>query len=140
MDAQPEHCPCYSGKPYQECCKPFHEGTAFPGNALQLMRSRYAAYALSLPDYIIHTTHPEHPDFPKHRKLWKQQILHFSRQTQFLNLEIVDFIEEGDIAYVTFTAFLKQGGKDASFTEKSLFIREHQKWLYCKAVSLNKAL
>lgn len=39
-------CPCQSGKPYTECCQPFHLKTAFPETAEQLMRSRYAAYTL----------------------------------------------------------------------------------------------
>lgn len=133
-------CPCHSGNLYNACCKPFHEGTSLPKNALQLMRSRYSAYACNLPDYIVETTHPEHSDFNKDRNAWKKQIQQFSNHTKFLNLIIVDFVEEGDIAYVTFTAQLNQNGHDASFTEKSLFKKHNQRWLYCKPVILNKKL
>lgn len=37
-------CPCFSGKPYGECCKPFHDGKKNP-QPVEVMRSRYAAYA-----------------------------------------------------------------------------------------------
>lgn len=37
-------CPCFSGKPYGECCKPFHDGEKSP-QPVEVMRARYAAYA-----------------------------------------------------------------------------------------------
>lgn len=37
-------CPCFSGKPYGECCKPFHEGEKKP-QPVEVMRARYAAFA-----------------------------------------------------------------------------------------------
>jgi len=53
-------CLCCSGKEYAACCQPLHEG-ALPADALALMRSRYNAYALQLPRYILQTTHPDNP-------------------------------------------------------------------------------
>lgn len=37
-------CPCFSGKPYGECCKPFHDGEKKP-QPVEVMRARYAAFA-----------------------------------------------------------------------------------------------
>lgn len=37
-------CPCFSGNPYGECCKPFHDGKKSP-QPVEVMRARYAAYA-----------------------------------------------------------------------------------------------
>lgn len=51
-------CPCQSGQPYQACCQPYHQQQQFPANAMLLMRSRYAAYALKNIDYIVQTTVP----------------------------------------------------------------------------------
>jgi len=48
-------CPCGSGRKYKKCCQPYHRG-AKPDNALTLMKSRYAAYALG---QSVH--HPHHP-------------------------------------------------------------------------------
>ncbi|MCU1437526.1 MAG: motif domain protein, partial [Naasia sp.] len=50
-------CPCGSGQPYAECCEPLHLGAA-AATAEALMRSRYSAFALGLPDYVRSTWHP----------------------------------------------------------------------------------
>ena len=94
------------------------------------MRSRYSAYAKHLSDYIIHTTHPENPSAQSDPLLWTQQILLFTRSTQFCGLKILEVSEAEDEAFVTFTAYLKQGTRDASFTEKSTFRRQAGRWLY----------
>ena len=94
------------------------------------MRSRYAAYALCLPEYIIKTTHPENPAYQTNQEKWASEILTFCETTQFTGLEILDFIENKNEAFVTFKALLKQNEKDASFTEKSRFLKENHQWLY----------
>ena len=40
-------CACGSGKLFSNCCSPFLSGKALPKTVKQLMRSRYAAFALS---------------------------------------------------------------------------------------------
>ena len=122
-------CPCQSGNPYEVCCRPFHSGKK-PDTALQLMRSRFAAYALCMPDYIIHTTHPASPQFCHDAKDWAQKISEFSSHTEFKGLEILGFQESGSFATVTFVAHLIQDQKDVSFTEKSYFEKVKGKWLY----------
>lgn len=125
-------CPCFSGKAYAVCCKPLHEG-AWPENALQLMRSRFSAYALNLPTYIIATTHPSSPLYETDLPAWKRKITAFSKNTSFLNLEILSFEENEMTATVTFTAYLSQGAHDATFTEKSHFEKLSGRWLYHSA-------
>lgn len=122
-------CPCCSGKSYAECCQPYHESKA-PETALLLMRSRYSAYALALAPYIIATTHPDHPDFKKNRAEWTKEILEFSKTTQFKKLEIVESEEK----FVTFRAYLEQGGEPFTLTEKSRFEKINNKWLYIDGV------
>lgn len=126
-------CPCKSQKKYEECCKPYHTGHASPQNALILMRSRYSAYALALADYIIETTHPDHPEAQKKNWDWREEILSFSRETEFIDLEILSFEETETSAFVTFTASLRQNDKDLSFTEKSHFEKKDGVWLYKEA-------
>lgn len=99
------------------------------------MRSRYAAYALHLADYIIDTTHPENPSYSNKRAEWRKEILQFSQTTSFEGLKILEFIDGEKTATVTFTASLKQGGRDTTFTEKSQFAKVNGHWLYLKAVS-----
>jgi SEC-C motif-containing protein len=122
-------CPCGSGKNYIECCHPFHqEGNA--QNALQLMRSRYSAYALILPHYIIETTHPSNPAVKESLIQWMGEIIDFCEYTKFEKLEILDFQDGDQEAYVTFTAHLSQDSKDSTFTEKSRFEKMNGKWYY----------
>lgn len=122
-------CPCFSGKPYEKCCKAFHDGKN-PQSALELMRSRFSAYALKLPDYLINTTHPECFHYRQDLESWKKEIEEFSDSSSFNNLTIVDDFEEGTIAFVTFVAHLEHLGEDATFTERSYFVKENDKWFY----------
>ncbi len=130
-------CPCFSNRLYQDCCKPFHSFRVFPVTADLLMRSRYSAYKLGLSDYIIETTHPEHPDKARPRSSWKKEILQFSRSTKFLGLIIISYEDRGSEAEVLFHARLFQGDKDVSFQERSYFERIKDKWLYKSGIIIN---
>ncbi|CCB90758.1 UPF0225 protein ychJ [Waddlia chondrophila 2032/99] len=105
------------------------------------MRSRYAAYALNLPDYIIKTTHPDNPAYQSNQKKWTKELQAFSIHTQFIGLEIFTFTEKKNEAFVTFKATLSQNGQDISFTEKSRFLKKNNQWLYASGiVSINSRL
>lgn len=126
-------CPCCSGKEYAQCCERFHRGE-LPQNALELMRSRYSAYALNKPEYIIATTHPANPHYVQDQVAWKKGIEEFIRHTVFHKLEILELQEEKEWATVTFTAYLSQGGEDTTFTERSEFERVKGQWLYREGI------
>jgi len=127
-------CPCYSGKPYAECCQPFHTGGKLPENAEQLMRSRYSAYSLNLADYIIETTHPENPAYQKNKAGWKTSIEEQYKTVSFDRLEINEFSENESEAFVSFNAHLSKNGIDISFSEKSRFLKIENRWLYHSGV------
>ena len=124
-------CPCCSGKKYKRCCRAYHLGER-PASPLELMRSRYTAYALGLLDYIIATTDPLgarfNPDTPK----WRADLLAFSRGTRFEKLQILDHgVKPGGLdGHVEFFATLFQGETDISFIERSVFRCEKGQWLY----------
>lgn len=126
-------CACHSRLPYGICCELYHKGVP-PANALALMRSRYSAYLLKLADYIIDTTHPKNPNYQENRSAWKEQILSFCKQTRFDDLKIHSFQDGATEAFVTFTVMLRQGKRDASFTEKSRFQKVNNRWLYLDGV------
>lgn len=126
-------CPCCSGKMYVDCCKRFHNG-ADPENALQLMRSRYSGYALRQAAYMIKTTDLDNPNYKKNHEEWTKEILQFCQRTRFDKLEIIEFVDGNDVAFVTFIAYLTQGNADVSFTEKSRFRKVNGKWLYHSGV------
>ncbi|PIS00525.1 MAG: hypothetical protein COT84_06900 [Chlamydiae bacterium CG10_big_fil_rev_8_21_14_0_10_35_9] len=122
-------CPCHSGNDYKDCCEPFHKGKLPPTPTI-LLRARYAAYALNLPDFIIDTTHPECFYYEKDKDKWKKDLEEFSTSTIFKDLRILDTHEDEELGFITFVAFIKQGDEDATFTERSYFVREEGKWLY----------
>lgn len=118
-------CPCHSGKKYKKCCQAFHD-RANPSNAMALMRSRYSAFALSLADYIMATTHMDNPDHTNDTLKWKNDILAFCDSSSFTGLDIIEFIDDENEAFVTFKAILG----DVQFVEKSRFLKVEGKWLY----------
>ena len=125
----PMQCPCSSKKTYDNCCKPLHDGQPAE-DALQLMRSRFSAYALDLPNYIVASTHPASPQYVANIFAWKRSISRFSRSNNFVKLEILDFKAQPHLATVTFIAHLTHEGEDCSFTEKSFFEVHRGRWLY----------
>ena len=120
-------CPCHSGEKYKKCCQPYHKGI-LPSNALKLMRSRYCAYSLGLSDYIMGTTHCNNSDFTDDLIAWRTSIDSFSRSTVFGGLKILEFIDDKNMAFVTFEALLNY----TPFTEKSRFLCVEGRWLYEK--------
>ena len=122
-------CPCGSEKKYKKCCKLFHDGKT-PNTALELMKSRYSAYAVGDSKYIMKTTHKNNNDFTPDSKLWEENINGFIKDTQFKSLEIIEFIDGLEIAFVTFKANIDINNNDSSFTEKSKFVKQDNKWVY----------
>ena len=87
--ATPKACPCGSNLLFAACCEPVIAQHAAAKTALQLMRSRYSAFALGLVDYILNTTHPDKPEQGSF-----ESIKHFCDITDFKGLEILS--AEGD--------------------------------------------
>ena len=118
-------CPCGSRQKYKKCCQVYHKG-AKAKTALLLMKSRYVAYALGNSAYIIKTTHEHNEQYMDDVKGWKQSIEEFTKVTDFLALEILEFIEGEEEAFVKFKASLSSG----EMTEKSRFLKVASGWLY----------
>ena len=90
------------------------------------MKSRYVAYAVGDSSYIIKTTHPNNHDYSSNVKEWKQSIEEFSKATEFLGLEVLEFVDGVEEAFVTFKAKLSSG----DMVEKSRFLKVDDRWLY----------
>lgn len=132
-----EPCPCHSGQFYSKCCGLFHSGVKAP-SALTLMRSRYAAYAMHLTDYIIDTTDSSGPQYEADRGKWKDSIESFASSVHFDGLEILEESLVGaEEAFVAFKTSLRDvRGDDCSFSERSRFFLKADKWLYHSGVPL----
>ena len=118
-------CPCGSRLKYKKCCEVYHDSVE-AADALKLMVTRYSAYVAGDSSYIMRTTHQSNPDFKDDRKAWAEEIDRFCDSTEFLGLEVLDFIEGDDEAFVEFKAKLSDG----ILHEKSRFVRENGRWLY----------
>lgn len=94
------------------------------------MRSRYAAYARGLIDYVLDTTDPQGPQWQPERGAWVEQVRRFARHTRFEGLRILAHEPGESEAFVTFAATLEQAGRDASFAERSRFVKRDGRWLY----------
>lgn len=118
-------CPCGSGQKYKKCCRVLHNGA--PASTPEaLMRSRYSAYAVGEIDYLMATTHPDGAHYQQDRAAWRRDLEAFSKNTRFERLHIL--AAEDDT--VTFRAVLSAGGRDVSFTERSLFRQHDGRWKY----------
>jgi SEC-C motif-containing protein len=112
-------CPCGSGETYDACCGPIVRNERPADTAEELMRSRYAAFALDDVDHVFRTWHPatrpdELADLPK---------------VEWQRLEIVEVVDGGpsdDHGIVEFRARHAAG----QMHERSRFTRRAGRWTY----------
>lgn len=116
-------CPCCSGKAYTECCEPYHTGAAAAPTAEALMRSRYAAYALNLSDYLADTWHADS----------RRPSLHMADGDIWYKLELLRVEGGGEneaTGLVEYKAYWHTRGHLGYLHEISRFVREDQRWYY----------
>lgn len=123
-----QKCPCGSGIVYENCCAPLHTGKLVAETAEQLMRSRYAAYALKQVDYLYATTHPDKraPDLKQQTEAWIQRA-------EFVKLELLSTRQgrvDDKLGKVEFIAHYRQYGELRQMRETSRFRRFKGRWHY----------
>ena len=85
------------------------------------MRSRYSAYKLKLPDYLLQTWHAS----------TRPQALDLDEPLYWLGLKVMSHTETGpEQAQVEFVARYKRGGRAHRLHEVSQFVREQGRWFY----------
>ena len=128
-----ERCPCNSGEIYGSCCGRYHLGyadpqaPAWPATAVELMRSRYSAFALMLPGYLLATWHPS----------TRPEGLELDEAIVWKNLEIISTEAGGPFdstGVVEFSARYVLLGQREYQHEVSDFVREGGRWYYLDAV------
>ena len=129
-----QQCPCSPEHQYKECCYPLHIGEKKAHDPLELMKSRYSAYAMKHPIYIIDTTHPKNPEYQKDYLSWELLLDKYCSETLFLKLEILEHTHNQKEGYVTFKAFIERFGQNVAFQERSCFICENLNWYYLDGV------
>jgi SEC-C motif domain protein len=136
-------CLCGSGLTYEACCHPYHAGTSTPPTPEATMRSRYVAYALSLVDYLMATTHRDNPGYKKQTLLWRTELTAYCNALSCLGLAIratqpatatllATPASPGARATVSFVAKLQQGVASPTYLmhETSVFKLMGKRWLY----------
>ncbi len=121
-------CPCTSKLTYDKCCEPILSGKALPETAERLMRSRFTAYALRRPDYLIETTAPE-----KREELDREELSRYCRAVTCIALKILSRHAGGPAdttGEVIFHASLQINGKRMLHRERSTFRKEEGRWFY----------
>ena len=118
-------CPCSPENIYEKCCQPLHVGEINATTSLQLMKSRYSAFALKLMDYIKQTHDPQtRKDFnPEEAREWAHIVT-------FTQLEILNFEESGNKGFVEFKAHFQNSEGTHIHHEKSVFRRQNEIWYY----------
>jgi len=121
-------CPCHSGGEYDHCCRPYHEAIKSPDTALQLMRSRYSAYALRLVDYLIDTTHPNRRMSSLRTSL--MATIHSLKWTQLTIVKTSAGQQSDNRGKVLFEATYEESGKAHVLREHSRFRKRAGRWYY----------
>jgi len=103
------------------------------------MRSRYAAFALGLGEYLVNTLAEGHPDRGLPREEHVRSLSRARERQRFLGLVIlhdsVSRVSSGnDQGEVLFYARIFERGRDCSFAELSTFQREGTAWRYASGI------
>ena len=91
------------------------------------MRSRYAAYARGLADYVFRTWHPR----------TRPTDISLDPDIVWTGLDVVDTVAGGpddDRGEVQFTARHRVNGRSAAMRERSQFERRAGRWVYVDGV------
>jgi SEC-C motif-containing protein len=98
------------------------------------MRSRYAAFALGLGEYLVETLSAEHADRAVPRAALARELSRAKDRQRFMALRVLESHEQGSVGEVLFYARIFERGVDRSFAELSSFAREEGRWRYVDGV------
>lgn len=124
--AKSDPCPCTSGRPYGDCCAPLHEGLREPQEGEELVRSRYAAFALAKVEYLVKTLHEDHPDRSKPHDRVELALKTASASFKYMGLSILESEprDRDGACRVLYLARIFRRGQDVSFLELADFLAD----------------
>lgn len=124
---RPAWCPCGSGASYDGCCGPLVAGRRLAETPLELMRSRYTAFALGGREGLDHLFRTWHP------RTRPPRLVEDGLDTErtWTRLEVLGHGED----WVEFDAHytLDPGGTAGVQREHSLFEQRGGRWVYVQA-------
>lgn len=123
-------CHCCSGKPYEDCCQPYHKKEKFPPTAEALMRSRFSAFAIPNGEYLWETTSPGKRKFHN-----KKSLQEWGEINDWTKLEIVDTPSMNKVEFKAF--YTDEDGNPQVHHELSTFKTIQNRWYYVSGVFLD---
>lgn len=145
-------CPCGSDIDYQNCCEPLHihvdSGQIIANTPLQLMRSRYSAFALKNFDYILKTHHPNYLNgltlaslnIGPHPHWLRLEVLEHHQNAAHCTQADSSSIAQQTQDTVTFKAWYKLKGEIDAIYERSEFIYQAGRWYYSQGQQMTAKL
>ena len=119
-----ELCICQSGKEKIKCCQRFLDGQVKTKTPVQLMRSRYSAFALGgYGDYLLSTW-----SISQRKGMTEAELS--IRSMDWVGLEILQKAQKGDQAIVEFKAYYQVDNEKLAHHERSMFERVNGQWFY----------
>jgi SEC-C motif-containing protein len=115
-------CHCGSPKNFNECCEPIISGIEKATTALDLMRSRYSAYATYAAEYLLATTY-----ILQRQYYTRSEILKWATSNQWLQLEIIQ-VTENTVEFKAY--FLDSKQQKQIHHESSTFKLKNGSWFY----------
>ena len=116
-------CPCGTARTYDACCGRLHRGAAAAATAEEVVRSRYAAYAVGHEDHLFRTWHPR----------TRPADLSLDPGTRWTGLRVLDTVDGGEddtTGVVEFEASWSRGEQRGAVRERSRFERRAGRWVY----------
>ncbi|MCD9856218.1 YchJ family protein [Epilithonimonas sp. JDS] len=123
-------CPCCSGKPYEDCCQPYHKKEKFPPTAEALMRSRFSAFAIPNGEYLWETISPGKRKFHN-----KKSLQEWGEINEWTKLEIVDTPSVNKVEFKAFYTY--EDGNPQVHHELSTFKTIQNRWYYVSGIFLD---
>ncbi|POP53656.1 YchJ family protein [Zhongshania marina] len=121
-------CHCGSENAFIDCCDRYLSGAESAPTAEALMRSRYSAFCLRNPDYLLATLQKD-----IRAKETRKALLKSFAGTQWRQLKVIRCQRGllGDKAgEVEFAAFFTQDDEGGQLHERSRFVFEDERWFY----------
>ena len=121
-------CPCLSGLTLDACCGRLHSGAAIAHTAEQLMRSRFSAFAVGDPAYLLTSWHSS----------TRPTTLDLDPDLRWYRLDIIATQGGGPFettGVVEFEAFYRSPAGPGTQQEASRFVREDGVWFYLDGIN-----
>jgi len=122
-------CPCGSGQPLTECCRPIIDGEQKARTADTLMRARYTAHTTGDMAFILATHHPS-----TRNDIDEAATSKWARESEWQGLEIIDTdggTEDDSTGRVEFIARYRDPSRNRhTHHERAVFEKYHGQWYF----------